>query len=170
MTMVSMVAAAMAWGAAPTQPPPVMTETVENARLEPRIRAGLGIGAAGVPGSGPGFGVVAELGVQLADRFALLARGGVMPFNGSLDAAVLGEIGIERFSVGAGAGAMVRFFGSIRGIPYAFFPVVLGVTPFGRDPASVALRGLHVWLEGDLFLESGASGFGGSLNVGFAWR
>jgi hypothetical protein len=118
------------------------------------------------------LGVVAELGVQLGDRFSVLARGEAMPFNGSVDAAVLGEIGVERFSVAAGAGAMVRFFGTFKGIPYAFFPLVLGVTPFGRADTDVALRGLHVWLEGDVFLTNSGlvPGFGGSLNAGFAWR
>lgn len=170
----------------------VDVELVKDRRNDPRLRAGIGVGFgleslgdANIVGGG--FGLVGELGVQVNDRWAVYLRttAETLFLLGAASVAVLAEVGFDRWSVSTGLGGTIAYFiaagGGSSGAPAGLvLPLVVGITPFGRAEDSVLRRGLHLWLEGDLTLQLGATALpggrpltlrgGGSLFVGYVWR
>jgi hypothetical protein len=169
----------------------VDVELVRDQRNEPRLRAGIGLGfgleSFGSGGAGGGFGLVGEVGLQVNDRWAVYLRttAETALLVGSASAAVLAEVGFDRLSVSTGFGGTAAYFvvpgGGTSAAPVGLLiPLVVGITPVGRADDSVARRGVHLWLEGDLTFQVGGTtvlggrpfrpGGGASLFVGYVWR
>lgn len=123
-------------------------------RAAPRVRAGLGAGGMGgvvSPGLAVGLGVAGELGVVLADRFALSLRLSAATgflFYGA--ATMNGEVAVtDRLSLGVGAGLATTpdgMPGSPGGVGVVF-PLRGVLWPGDREASEARRRGFFVALS-----------------------